>query len=98
MPAARDRDRKRSAERRLEETTADLKSAFAAKNVAVTNEIVFGSPDSRIVESAEERRTDMIVIGSHGYNRWERLLLGSVSNSVVHHAHCTVLIVRAPAE
>ena len=50
------------------------------------------------VETAEEMGADMIVLGSHGYKRWERLLLGSVSNSVVHHAHCSVMVVRSPAE
>jgi len=63
-------------------------------DVKITTDILFGSPDSRIVETAEEQMTDLIVLGSHGYNRWERLLLGSVSDSVVHHAHCSVLIAR----
>ena len=54
--------------------------------------------ESRIVETAEAIHPDMIVLGSHGYSRWERLLLGSVSDSVVHHAPCSVLIVRTPAE
>lgn len=60
----------------------------------ITSDILFGSPDSRIVETAEEIGADLIILGSHGYSRWERLLLGSVSSSVVHHAHCSVLIVR----
>ncbi len=60
----------------------------------ITTDVLFGSPDSRIVENAEEIGADLIVLGSHGYSRWERLLLGSVSSSVVHHAHCSVLIVR----
>lgn len=65
--------------------------------VSVTTDVLFGSPDSRIVETAEEWHPDLIVVGSHGYSRWERLLLGSVSDSVVHHAPCSVLVVRAPA-
>jgi len=63
---------------------------------AVSTDILFGSPDSRIVETAEEWHADLIVVGSHGYSRWERLLLGSVSDSVVHHAPCSVLVVRSP--
>lgn len=62
----------------------------------VTTDILFGSPDSRIVETAEEWGATLIVVGSHGYSRWERLLLGSVSDSVVHHAPCSVLVVRTP--
>lgn len=66
-------------------------------NLTVTSEVLFGSPESRIVETAEESGTDLIIVGSHGYSRWERLLLGSVSQSVVHHAPCSVMVVRTPA-
>ena len=64
----------------------------------MTSEVLFGSPESRIVETAEEFGADLIIVGSHGYSRWERLLLGSVSQSVVHHAPCSVLVVREPVE
>ena len=82
----------------LERTEQKVKTQFEGKNISVSSEILFGSPESRIVETAEATHPDMIVLGSHGYSRWERLLLGSVSDSVVHHAPCSVLIVRTPAE
>jgi nucleotide-binding universal stress UspA family protein len=82
----------------LEATEARIKSYFTDKNVMVSSEVLFGSPESRIVETAEAIHPDVIVLGSHGYSRWERLLLGSVSDSVVHHAPCSVLIVRTPKE
>jgi nucleotide-binding universal stress UspA family protein len=82
----------------IEATKAKLNRFFEGKAVDISSDVLFGSPDSRIVETAEEIGADMIVIGSHGYKQWERLLLGSVSDSVVHHAHCSVLIVRSPAE
>ena len=82
----------------LERTEKKVKAQFEGKNITVSSEILFGSPESRIVETAEATHPDMIVLGSHGYSRWERLLLGSVSDSVVHHAPCSVLIVRTPAE
>lgn len=78
----------------LADTLDKLKAYSEMKKVAVSSEVLFGSPDSRIVETAEEWHADLIVVGSHGYNRWERLLLGSVSDSVVHHAPCSVLVVR----
>jgi nucleotide-binding universal stress UspA family protein len=80
----------------LEETKAKLLSRFENQNVSITAEALFGSPESRIVETAEQMHAELIVVGSHGYNRWERLLLGSVSDSVVHHAPCSVLVVRTP--
>lgn len=82
----------------LEKATERIKAHFTGKHLNITSEVLFGSPDSRIVETAEATHPDLIVLGSHGYSRWERLLLGSVSDSVVHHAPCSVLIVRSPAE
>ncbi len=54
----------------------------------------YGQPVNRIVETAKDLKADMIVIGSRGLGGFQRLLLGSVSDGVVHHAHCPVLIVR----
>lgn len=70
---------------------------YEGSNLSIASDVLFGSPDGRIVETAEEIGAELIVIGSHGYKQWERLLLGSVSDSVVHHAHCSVLVVRSPA-
>ena len=66
--------------------------SFSTKNVKT--EILFGSPERVIVEEAENWGADLIVVGSHGYGFWERMFLGSVSNAIVHHAPCSVLIVR----
>lgn len=89
---------KENAARLLVETADRVSAAVGDTRVVITTDVLFGSPDSRIVETAEEKDSDLIIIGSHGYKRWERLLLGSVSNSVVHHAHCSVLVVRTPSE
>ena len=80
----------------VESTSSSLRDHFGQNGVAIEVDVLFGSPDSRIVETAEEMRADLIVMGSHGYKAWERVLLGSVSNSVIHHAHCSVLVVREP--
>ncbi|MEO6333569.1 MAG: universal stress protein [Pyrinomonadaceae bacterium] len=82
----------------IEREAERVSNLFPEKNVAILSEVLFGSPDSRIVEIAESTHSDIIVLGSHGYSRWERLLVGSVSDSVVHHAPCSVLIVRTPPE
>lgn len=84
-----------NAEKILETTGNKLVELFADKNVFIITELLNGSPESRIVEKAEEIEADLIIVGSHGYNRWERLLLGSVSDSVIHHAPCSVLVVRS---
>lgn len=57
-----------------------------------------GRPDAEIVALAEEIEADLIVIGSRGLGPLRRALIGSVSASVVHHAHTSVLVVRPPRE
>lgn len=85
-----------NASRILDETAAKVRAFFEGRNVTISTDVLFGTPESRIVETAEEIRSDLVIVGSHGYSRWERLLLGSVSNSVVQHAPCSVLVVRSP--
>ncbi len=51
-------------------------------------------PDRAIVRLGEEIGAGLIVMGSRGRGRMQRVLLGSVSDSVVRHAHCPVLVVR----
>jgi nucleotide-binding universal stress UspA family protein len=60
----------------------------------VKTEVIIGNPKYVIVEKSKEWNSDLIILGSHGYRLWERVLLGSVSNFVVHHAECSVLISR----
>ena len=86
---------RKNGERVLEEAIDFAKKLTGENGPEVTGELLFGSPESRIVESAENMRADLVIVGSHGYNRWERLLLGSVSNSVVQHAPCSVLVIRS---
>jgi len=85
-----------NADRVLDIAINAAKAIASRDEINVSGEVLFGSPESRIVETAEKMSADLIIVGSHGYNRWERLLLGSVSDSVVHHAPCSVLIVRNP--
>lgn len=59
----------------------------------LSTEILHGAPDQQIIERAKEWNADLIVVGSHGRGFWGRLL-GSVSDGVVHHAPCSVLVVR----
>lgn len=53
-----------------------------------------GDPQGTIVEFAEQWQPDLIFLGSHGRRGWKRLTLGSVSEAVVHHVHCSVVIAR----
>lgn len=82
----------------LDTAATSLREFFNETGLNVGTEVLFGSPDSRIVEAADEFNPNLVVVGSHGYSAWERLILGSVSDSVAHHVPCSVLIVRSHEE
>ena len=77
-----------------EEVTRQAGEGIAGPGLSVETSIREGDPRTEIVDAAEEWQADLIVVGSHGRTRLERLLLGSVAQAVVAHAHCSVLVVR----
>ena len=62
--------------------------------VELISEIKDGPAKQVILDEAKKWDADLIVVGSHGYRGLERFLLGSVSQTVATHAHCSVEIVR----
>ena len=76
-------------EKTIEELASDV-----PEDVTVTPRVVLGSPKTKIAETAAEINADVVVMGSHGYGFLERMLLGSVSQSVLNNAPCPVLVVR----
>ena len=53
-----------------------------------------GDPDKEILRAAESLGVGLIVMGSRGLGAISRMLMGSISDSVVRHAHCPVLVMR----
>ena len=88
-----DEEARAQAQAALEKAAARL-NARQEQPLRVTTEVLRGSPKREIVEEAERWQADLIVVGSHGYRSWERMLLGSVSQAVALHAECSVEIVR----
>ncbi len=67
-------------------------SQFGMKEVAA--EILLGDPKLAILDAAEAWKADLIALGSHGFHGIDRLLIGSVSESVAVHATCSVEVIR----
>jgi nucleotide-binding universal stress UspA family protein len=68
--------------------------ARAAPEVTVTTRILEGNPKDVIVEEARTWNADLIVLASHGYGRFRRMVLGSVASAVVANAPCSVQVAR----
>lgn len=83
--------------RRLAPQILDAAAAQLAardEGLDVTTRILEGNPKDVIVDEAREWGADLIVVGSHGYGRFRRMVLGSVAGAVVANAPSSVLVVR----
>ena len=60
----------------------------------VSTRVDLGQPAEVICEVAKSMGADLVVVGARGHNAAQRFLLGSISDRVVHHAPCPVLVVR----
>jgi nucleotide-binding universal stress UspA family protein len=91
-----------AAGRRIDQLRAELESGAQAvveearANGANATFLVWeGDPGEAIVSAAEAEGADLIVVGSHGRGTVGRFLVGSVSDFIVRHASCPVLVVRS---
>ena len=77
------------------EAQAGLERTARALGGDVQRRVEYGDPAAEIVRVAADEGYDVVVVGSHGSGFVKRVLLGSVSQHVLHHAPCPVLVVRA---
>ena len=91
IPAPRQEELNEEAQRLLDD---QLKRIEAAGGSVTQAHLRVGRPDEEIVTLAEELGAGLIVVGSRGLGGIRRALMGSISDSVVRHAHCPVLVVR----
>ena len=75
-------------------------AAEAARAAGIDAEsfVLEGDAVERICESAADTNASLLVVGSHGFGPVRRLVFGSVSTALLHHAPCPVLVVRPLAE
>jgi nucleotide-binding universal stress UspA family protein len=78
-----------------QEETDDIleKLDAGSRPPSVSVRAVMGLPADEILTAAQD--ADMIVVGSRGAGGFKKLLLGSVSSQVTHHAHCPVVVIPA---
>jgi nucleotide-binding universal stress UspA family protein len=74
-----------------------LAAQAASTGIRVSGHIRVGRPAVEIAQLASDLAADLVVVGTHGRNGINRLLLGSVAEGLVRHAPCPVLAVRPKA-
>lgn len=80
-----------------EKLLVDSLALFAARGLRASACVLAGEPKTAIIDKAAEVNSDIIVLGSRGLGALSRLVLGSVSSHVLHHARRSVLIVKETA-
>jgi universal stress protein A len=81
-------------ERQAANDLAQMLPEAQGSKVEVTRSVVVGIPYRKIVEVAEEEKSDLIVMTTHGRTGLSHLVMGSVAEKVVRTAQCPVLTVR----
>ena len=77
-----------------DELVVDMADTLRASGLPATPDRLEGDAATEILGRATATGTDLIVMGTHGRTGLARLVIGSVARNVLHHAHCSVLIVR----
>ena len=80
----------------VEQLLAATVDHLRAAGRTAEGEVREGDPASQIVQAVHDLAGDLVVVGSRGHVGLSRLVLGSVAHSVLHHAHCSVMVVRRP--
>lgn len=77
-----------------EKLLSELKSKFDSEGIKVETVLEKSLPGPAIVQKAESENCDLIIIGTRGLSTVTSLLISSVSNYVIHHTKCPVLLIH----
>lgn len=83
--------------RRAEDALAKARQTLSSAGLKLCDspETLLGDPRTVLLDEAKSWGADLVVVGSHGLHGLDRVLLGSVSEAVAMHAHCSVEVVRS---
>lgn len=84
----------KSTREQLESGLRNLAGALIPDSIPVTPLVRSGKPVAQILRTARDRKSDLMVLATHGYSGWKHALLGSVTERVIRQATCPVLAVR----
>ncbi|RDI47911.1 universal stress protein [Falsibacillus pallidus] len=77
-----------------DQIVADARYAMETRGIHGDVEILEGSPAEALCEYAESSGVDLIVVGNSGHSGIKKFFVGSVSEKVVKHSHCPVLVAK----
>lgn len=69
-----------------------IKKQAEEQDIDIKTRILEGSPSEEIIKTADKK--DLIILGTKGKSAIDRILIGSVSENVLHHSKATVMLVR----
>jgi nucleotide-binding universal stress UspA family protein len=86
----------KAARTRAEDAVVNARKTLSATGLSLCDAEATpeGEPRTEIIDKAKAWAADLIVLGSHGREGWDRLMMGSVAESVAFHAHCSVEVIR----
>lgn len=77
----------------MKDTVAEFQNNMSGHEV--TGCVIEGTPAQVILDTADEWKADLIIVGSHGRTGFKRFLMGSVAQKVASHAPCSVNIIKS---
>jgi len=95
---ALEEDLRRQAKNAVSDAEEIIRKNTGGNKLSLESEVLMGNVKRVIVDEAAKFKADLIVVGSHGRGFFNRLMLGSVSDFVVHHAPCSVLVVKTETD
>ena len=90
LSAAPSHDKIKLAEKNVQKVLKDAEE----RGMKIEPLVFIGEPHKVILQTAKDRNVDLIVLGTHGRKGLKKLALGSVSEEVITHSHCAVLIAK----
>ncbi|ELS05244.1 universal stress protein UspA-like protein [Xenococcus sp. PCC 7305] len=63
-------------------------------NLEVSSFILEGNTEHEIIKAINDIKPDILILGTHGKKAWQELLLGSVSEDIIRHSTCPVMLIR----